>query len=164
VPRSSEGNIWPIMAFPLSSPQSVIHGKPIISIEEYMAQAWAKYTTASIGMNGYGYPASNPSNYDRFRLDVRVSSNESRPTFPSSETATLVALGLTNHILVSKKDFSIAGRVRMCLVPSRSLRASAAHLRCVNQLTWRRRETGKGKRAPQYAKFLTRAVSKRGRL
>jgi dihydroxyacetone synthase len=44
-------------------------GTPIISVEEYIAQAWAKYTTASIGMKGYGYSASNPSNYDRFGLD-----------------------------------------------------------------------------------------------
>ena len=44
-------------------------GKPIISVEEYIAQAWAKYTTASIGMTGFGYSASNPSNYDRFQLD-----------------------------------------------------------------------------------------------
>jgi len=44
-------------------------GRPIISVEEYIPQAWAKYTTASIGMNSYGYSASNPSNYDRFGLD-----------------------------------------------------------------------------------------------
>lgn len=41
----------------------------IISIEEYVATTWARYTTASIGMTGYGYSASNPSNYDRFGLD-----------------------------------------------------------------------------------------------
>ena len=46
-------------------------GKPIISVEEYVATAWAKYTTASVGMVGYGYSASNASNYDRFRLDER---------------------------------------------------------------------------------------------
>lgn len=44
-------------------------GKPIISVEEYIPQAWAKYTTASIGMQGYGYSASNASNYERFGLD-----------------------------------------------------------------------------------------------
>lgn len=44
-------------------------GKPIISVEEYVATAWAKYATASIGMTGYGYSASNRSNYDRFKLD-----------------------------------------------------------------------------------------------
>lgn len=44
-------------------------GRPIISVEEYVPQAWAKYTTASIGMEGYGYSASNPSNYARFGLD-----------------------------------------------------------------------------------------------
>jgi len=43
-------------------------GKPIISVEEYIATAWAKYTTASIGMTGFGYSASNASNYDRFGL------------------------------------------------------------------------------------------------
>lgn len=46
-------------------------GKPIISIEEYIPQAWAKYTTASIGMQGYGYSASNLSNYQRFKLDEK---------------------------------------------------------------------------------------------
>lgn len=44
-------------------------GKPIISVEEYVAQAWAKYTTASIGMSGFGFSASNSSNYQRFGLD-----------------------------------------------------------------------------------------------
>lgn len=44
-------------------------GRPIISVEEYIATTWARYTTASIGMTGYGYSASNPSNYDRFGLD-----------------------------------------------------------------------------------------------
>ncbi|KAJ9613250.1 hypothetical protein H2200_003192 [Cladophialophora chaetospira] len=43
--------------------------RPIISVEEYVATTWARYTTASIGMTGYGYSASNPSNYERFRLD-----------------------------------------------------------------------------------------------
>jgi dihydroxyacetone synthase len=43
--------------------------RPIISVEEYIATAWAKYTTASIGMTGFGYSASNASNYDRFQLD-----------------------------------------------------------------------------------------------
>ena len=46
-------------------------GRPIVSVEEYIATTWAKYTTASIGMTGYGYSASNPSNYDRFRLDAK---------------------------------------------------------------------------------------------
>lgn len=46
-------------------------GQPIISVEEYVPQAWAKYTTASIGMSGYGYSASNASNYERFGLDEK---------------------------------------------------------------------------------------------
>ena len=46
-------------------------GKPIISFEEYVATAWAKYTTASVGMVGYGYSASNATNYERFRLDEK---------------------------------------------------------------------------------------------
>ncbi|KAI8648283.1 Transket-pyr domain-containing protein [Fusarium keratoplasticum] len=46
-------------------------GTPVISVEEYVATGWAKYTTASIGMTGYGYSASNPSNYDRFGLDTK---------------------------------------------------------------------------------------------
>lgn len=44
-------------------------GTPIVSVEEYVATGWAKYVTASIGMTGYGYSASNASNYDRFGLD-----------------------------------------------------------------------------------------------
>lgn len=46
-------------------------GTPIVSVEEYVATAWAKYVTASIGMTGYGYSASGPSNYERFGLDAR---------------------------------------------------------------------------------------------
>lgn len=46
-------------------------GRPIVSVEEYVATAWAKYTTASIGMTGFGYSASNESNYDRFGLDAK---------------------------------------------------------------------------------------------
>ncbi|KAJ6073383.1 hypothetical protein N7467_011468 [Penicillium canescens] len=46
-----------------------LDGKPIISVEEYVATTWARYVTASIGMSSYGYSASNPSNYERFRLD-----------------------------------------------------------------------------------------------
>ncbi|KAK5049309.1 hypothetical protein LTR84_004238 [Exophiala bonariae] len=46
-------------------------GKPIISVEEYVATIWARYTTASIGMTGYGYSASNLSNYERFMLDEK---------------------------------------------------------------------------------------------
>ena len=46
-------------------------GNPIVSVEEYIPQAWAKYVTASVGMKGYGYSASNPSNYDRFELDAK---------------------------------------------------------------------------------------------
>lgn len=44
-------------------------GKPIVSVEEYIATAWAKYVTASVGMTTYGYSASNTSNYRRFELD-----------------------------------------------------------------------------------------------
>lgn len=44
-------------------------GRPIISVEEYVPQAWAKYATASIGMKGYGFSASSQSNYQRFGLD-----------------------------------------------------------------------------------------------
>ncbi|KAF4464333.1 Dihydroxyacetone synthase [Fusarium albosuccineum] len=46
-------------------------GSAIVSVEEYVATAWARYVTASIGMTGYGYSASNPSNYDRFGLDSK---------------------------------------------------------------------------------------------
>lgn len=46
-------------------------GKPVISVEEYVATVWARYVTASIGMTTYGYSASNASNYDRFGLDAQ---------------------------------------------------------------------------------------------
>lgn len=46
-----------------------LDGKPIISVEEYVATTWARYVTASIGMKSYGYSASNLSNYKRFGLD-----------------------------------------------------------------------------------------------
>ncbi|KAH8648489.1 Transketolase, thiamine diphosphate binding domain-containing protein [Xylariales sp. PMI_506] len=45
-------------------------GTPIVSVEEYIATTWARYVTASVSMTGYGYSASNPSNYDRFGLDA----------------------------------------------------------------------------------------------
>jgi dihydroxyacetone synthase len=44
-------------------------GRPVVSVEEYIATAWAKYVTASVSMTTYGYSASNPSNYRRFELD-----------------------------------------------------------------------------------------------
>ncbi|KAK2594011.1 hypothetical protein QQS21_008273 [Conoideocrella luteorostrata] len=47
-------------------------GTPIVSVEEYVATGWARYVTASIGMTGYGYSASNPSNYERFGLDAKA--------------------------------------------------------------------------------------------
>lgn len=46
-------------------------GKPIVSVEEYVATTWARYVTASIGMTSYGYSASNHSDYDRFGLDEK---------------------------------------------------------------------------------------------
>ncbi|KAI3399106.1 hypothetical protein diail_7685 [Diaporthe ilicicola] len=46
-------------------------GKPIVSVEEYVATTWARYVTASIGMKTYGYSASNRSNYARFGLDTK---------------------------------------------------------------------------------------------
>ncbi|KAJ4368109.1 hypothetical protein N0V83_006464 [Neocucurbitaria cava] len=48
-----------------------LDGTPIVSVEEYIATTWARYTTASIGMTGFGYSASNASNYDRFELDTK---------------------------------------------------------------------------------------------
>ncbi|KAI9045937.1 uncharacterized protein KD926_005881 [Aspergillus affinis] len=48
-----------------------LDGTPVVSVEEYIATTWARYTTASIGMTGYGYSASNPSSYDRFQLDAK---------------------------------------------------------------------------------------------
>ncbi|KAI0894271.1 Transketolase, thiamine diphosphate binding domain-containing protein [Annulohypoxylon nitens] len=44
-------------------------GRPVISVEEYVATAWARYVSASIGMTTFGYSASRESNYDRFELD-----------------------------------------------------------------------------------------------
>ncbi|KAF5008861.1 hypothetical protein FDECE_4885 [Fusarium decemcellulare] len=48
-----------------------LDGKPIVSVEEYVATTWARYATASIGMTTFGYSASNESNYDRFGLDAK---------------------------------------------------------------------------------------------
>ena len=48
-----------------------LDGKPIVSVEEYVATTWARYVTASIGMKTYGYSASNESNYERFGLDAK---------------------------------------------------------------------------------------------
>lgn len=45
-------------------------GRPIVSVEEYVATVWARYVTASIGMTTFGYSASNSSNYARFGLDA----------------------------------------------------------------------------------------------
>lgn len=45
--------------------------KPVVSVEEFVATVWARYATASIGMTGFGYSASNESNYDRFGLDTK---------------------------------------------------------------------------------------------
>lgn len=47
-----------------------LDGKPIVSVEEYVATSWARYTTASIGMKGWGYSASSESNYQRFGIDA----------------------------------------------------------------------------------------------
>ncbi|KAL4914379.1 Transketolase, thiamine diphosphate binding domain-containing protein [Aspergillus aurantiobrunneus] len=47
-----------------------LDGKPIVSVEEYVATTWARHVTASIGMSGFGYSASNKSNYARFGLDA----------------------------------------------------------------------------------------------
>ena len=47
-----------------------LNGKPVISVEEYVATVWARYCTASIGMTSFGYSASNESNYRRFGLDA----------------------------------------------------------------------------------------------
>lgn len=48
-----------------------LDGKPVVSIEEYVATTWARYVTASIGMTSFGYSASNESNYQRFGLDAK---------------------------------------------------------------------------------------------
>ena len=48
-----------------------LDGTPVVSVEEYVATTWARYTTASIGMTAYGYSASGASNYDRFELDAK---------------------------------------------------------------------------------------------
>lgn len=47
-----------------------IDGSPVVNVEEYVPTVWARYATASIGMRGYGYSASNGSNYARFGLDA----------------------------------------------------------------------------------------------
>jgi dihydroxyacetone synthase len=48
-----------------------LDGRPIVSVEEYVATTWARYATASIGMTSFGYSASNASNYERFGLDTK---------------------------------------------------------------------------------------------
>lgn len=45
-------------------------GRPVVSIEEYVATTWARYVTASVSMTSYGYSASGASNYSRFGLDA----------------------------------------------------------------------------------------------
>ncbi|KAF2169438.1 hypothetical protein M409DRAFT_36216 [Zasmidium cellare ATCC 36951] len=45
-------------------------GRPIVSVEEYVATTWARYVTGSIGMTTYGYSASGASNCTRFGLDA----------------------------------------------------------------------------------------------
>lgn len=45
-------------------------GRPVVSVEEYVATTWARYVTASIGMTTYGYSASSGSNYERFGMDA----------------------------------------------------------------------------------------------
>ncbi|OJZ79602.1 hypothetical protein ASPFODRAFT_148849 [Aspergillus luchuensis CBS 106.47] len=49
----------------------LLDGKPIVSVEEYVATTWARYVTASVGMNSFGYSASSASNYERFGLNSR---------------------------------------------------------------------------------------------
>jgi dihydroxyacetone synthase len=46
-------------------------GRPIVSVEEYVATTWARYATASVSMTSYGYSASGSSNYKRFGLDAQ---------------------------------------------------------------------------------------------
>jgi dihydroxyacetone synthase len=48
-----------------------LDGKPVISVEEYVATTWARYVTASVGMTSFGYSASNESNYQRFGVDAK---------------------------------------------------------------------------------------------
>ncbi len=45
-------------------------GTPIVSVEEYVATTWARYTTASIGMAGFGYSAAKENSYRKFGLDT----------------------------------------------------------------------------------------------
>lgn len=47
------------------------NGKPVVSVEEYIPTVWARYATASIGMESFGYSASAESNYARFGLDAK---------------------------------------------------------------------------------------------
>ncbi|KAI0437412.1 transketolase [Xylaria telfairii] len=46
-------------------------GTLIISVEEYIATTWARYVTASIGITGWGYSASNTSNYELLGLNCK---------------------------------------------------------------------------------------------
>lgn len=47
-----------------------VNGRPVVSVEEYVATTWARYVTGSIGMTTYGYSASGAGNYTRFGLDA----------------------------------------------------------------------------------------------
>lgn len=50
---------------------SVLGTTEVISVEPYIPTIWPRYCTASIGMKGWGYSASGPSNYIRFGLDPK---------------------------------------------------------------------------------------------
>ena len=85
------------------------NGKPIISVEEYVATAWAKYTSASVGMVGYGYSASNANNYERFQLDEKGIAKRVKSYVSRLEDSTVVWLaGSKSKIDLAKsnKDWS----------------------------------------------------------
>lgn len=50
--------------------EKVISASPhVVSIEPYVSYHWARYCTASIGVDTFGFSASGAANYDRYGLD-----------------------------------------------------------------------------------------------
>jgi len=50
---------------------SVLSGTPhVISVEAYIATTWARFCTASVAMNSYGYSGAGRENFARFGLDT----------------------------------------------------------------------------------------------
>jgi dihydroxyacetone synthase len=42
----------------------------VISVEAYIATTWARFCTASVAMNSYGYSGAGVENFARFGIDT----------------------------------------------------------------------------------------------